>query len=828
MTRRVLILCAVVLISSAPALCGAEPFRPDPLSVRRHGPGYRYPQNGWAVLHIEGEPYDRGYQHGRLMAAEIENYVAALSEQRTAKAPAEYWDLYRQLVGGMYLHRFDREHLEEMKGIAEGAAAAGAKVGNRPIDLTDVAGVNLWVELACLDDALRATPDGLEDLKASAVATLPAPPQEHHCSAFAATGPATADGKIVFGHITMWNIHQASHFFVWLDVKPAKGHRVVMQTFPGGIYSGMDYYVSSSGLMLTETTLDQTRFDPDGTPLASRARRAVQYADTIDEIVKELTVKNNGLYTNEWLIGDAKTDEIAVLELGTHAHRLRRSSKGEWLIPGVEGFYWGCNNTKDLHVRLETISSLAGRPEDVAWRPSDRDLGWLSLYRQHRGKIDADFGKLAYSGPPLAKVRSLDAKVTTSALAKELRVYGLFGPPYGRVWEPEPWQKEKYKIIPPLVPNDWTVLTTTEPGRAERVAADLTGKPTTSAPASPPTVAAWHGTLLPKLDADVWLTSGFARYERVVATENALREKSDGKLTDADRHEIDLALFRYRTDYRSARAARPAWRANGSPPSALDAELDRARWHREQTGYGVLTLHALREFLGAKEFAAALDAFGRANAGKEVTVAAFADALAGRTGKDVTRWLAEWSDDPKVGGAVFSASHWLTEPESAVIVYGTAGDVAANREAAAALQTAVRVGHGNVVVPVKSDAEATDVDLTGRHVVLIGRPSVNRVAQRWAAAFPVAFGSASVTVGDEAFAHEGTAVVAAGVNPLAPRYSAVLVAGLSADATYHAAERATFPSAEVGVYPPRGRPRLLVVTPPDGAAHPAAGKSSTR
>ena len=62
----------------------------------------------------------------------------------------------------------------------------------------------------------------------------------------------------------MWNIHQAAHFFVWLDVQPAKGHRVVMQTFPGGIYSGMDYYISSSGLMLTETTLDQTRFDPDG------------------------------------------------------------------------------------------------------------------------------------------------------------------------------------------------------------------------------------------------------------------------------------------------------------------------------------------------------------------------------------------------------------------------------------------------------------------------------------------------------------------------------------------------------------------------------------
>ena len=395
-----LLLSIVVFCQFAGLARAGDTFAADPLSVRRQGAGYRYPQNGWAVLHIEGEPYERGYQHGWLMAKEIETYIAALSEQRASKAPTEYWDLYRDLVGGLYLRRFDREYLEEMKGIAEGAAAAGAKVDGRPVDLTDIAGVNLWVELACLSDALRATPNGVEGVKSSKPnAAFPPPPQEHHCSAFAATGPATADGKIVFGHITMWNIHQASHFFVWLDVKPAKGHRVVMQTFPGGIYSGMDYYISSSGLMLTETTIDQTRFNPEGTPLATRARRALQYADTIDSLVKELSVHNNGLYTNEWLIGDANTNEIAVFEQGTNAQRLRRSSKNEWLIPGVEGFYWGCNNAKDLHVRLDTYAGLDGKPEDVSWRPSDRDLAWLKLYRDHRGKIDVAFGKLAYSGP---------------------------------------------------------------------------------------------------------------------------------------------------------------------------------------------------------------------------------------------------------------------------------------------------------------------------------------------------------------------------------------------------------------------------------------------
>lgn len=814
MLRRTLY-AAVVTLQFTTAVA-AGPFQPDPLSVRWYGSGYRYPQNGWTVLHIEGEPYDRGYQHGYLLAQEIGNYIAALSEHRAGKNPAEYWELYREIVGSLYLRRFDREYLEEMKGIAEGAAANGAKANGRPVDLTDIAGVNLWVELATLGDALRATPTGTEGLKASRPqAAFAVPPQEHHCSAFAATGPATADGKIVFGHITMWNIHQAAHFFVWLDVKPAKGHRIVMQTFPGGIYSGMDYYISSSGLMLTETTLDQTRFDPDGTPLATRARHALQYADTIDGLVKDLSVRNNGLYTNEWLIGDAKTNEIAVFEQGTSTQRLRRSSKNEWLVPGVEGFYWGCNNAKDRGVRLDTFAVLDGKPEDVSWRPSDRDLAWLQWYREHRGKIDAEAGKLAYSAAPLAKLRSLDAKVTTSSLAKDLQAHALFGPPYGRVWDPEPWQKEKYKILYSLVPNDWSLITTTQPGKPTLLAADLQKKPLASR-THPPTTPAWHGTLLPRTDADVWLTAGFTQCERLVALENALEKRSGGKLTDLDREQLDVALFGQQTNYLSAKAARPGWHnGNGEvsgSPSPLDRELDRARWHREQAGFGALTLHALRAFVGSAPFARALDSFGLANAGKEVTVDQFVAHLASQTGKDVAGWLKTWEKEPKISGATFSPSRWLDEPESSIIVYGTTGDRAANREAANALQTAVRVGFHNVIVPVKADTEVDDSSLKDRHVVLVGRPGTNAVAKRFASALPVVFGPGSVKAGDKYFAHEGTAVVAAGSNPLSARYSVILLAGLSADATYRVAKKGQFSAAEVSVYFQDGGARHLAVS----------------
>ena len=74
--------------AGGPVSSGAE-FVPDPNSVVRYGPAYRYPQAGWIVLHIEGEPYDRGYQHGRLLAAEIADFVHTLAQDRSPDAMGE-------------------------------------------------------------------------------------------------------------------------------------------------------------------------------------------------------------------------------------------------------------------------------------------------------------------------------------------------------------------------------------------------------------------------------------------------------------------------------------------------------------------------------------------------------------------------------------------------------------------------------------------------------------------------------------------------------------------------------------------------------------------
>ena len=82
--------------------------------------------------------------------------------------------------------------------------------------------INADVETNFLENALEATATGLEGRRFREPAQQgPVRPQESHCSAFAATGPATADGQVVIGHITMWNLFHAYHYNVWLDVKPS-------------------------------------------------------------------------------------------------------------------------------------------------------------------------------------------------------------------------------------------------------------------------------------------------------------------------------------------------------------------------------------------------------------------------------------------------------------------------------------------------------------------------------------------------------------------------------------------------------------------------------
>jgi hypothetical protein len=635
MKPRYSLLFALLLALALPSWGRGQPaappdFTPDPSTVLRWGNGYRFPQTGWIVLHIEGEPYERGTQHGRLLSAEIAAYLRTFALMMNSKAPEEGWRTTRMFGNALFLRKFDKEYLEELKGIADGASAGGARFDNRPIDLLDMVLLNCWAELMTLDEANSATPTGLESIQWKDPQPQGKPlPAGEHCSAFAATGPATADGKIVFGHITMFPLFLANHFNVWIDVKPAKGQRFVMCSFPAGIHSGMDYYLNNAGLLISETTIKQTRFDSGGLTCASRIRNAIQYATTIDQAVDQLVRDNNGLYTNEWLLADINTNEIAMLELGTTKHKLWRSSKNEW-FGDTPGFYWGCNNVKDVNVRLDAEPSVKGKPANVVFVPSSRDSAWLTKYQKYKGKIGVEFALESLTWPALALRPSLDAKFTTSVLAKDLKSWALFGPPTGKDWNPSPKDKKNFPDIKPLVKNDWTMLSAKEP-----VKNPANGTPPSAPPQlSKATELVWRGTLLPKTDSDLWLATAFADYHNLVSLEKT--QLKAGTPPDKAGETLKQNVERYRKIYENAS------KAGETALADVKTSLMGSQWYALAQSKGVLLLHQLRQDLGAEVFDKAMDGFGMKHGGESVTSQQFQRYMETASGRMLEPFFAYW------------------------------------------------------------------------------------------------------------------------------------------------------------------------------------------
>ncbi len=705
-------------------------------AVETFGPAYRYPAAGWIYLHIEGKPYERGYQHGHLMAREIPEYLARCAADLGSP---DDWSSYRTSVDALFLRGFDREILEEMRGIADGASDAGARWQNRRIDLIDIAVANTTVELGELRSAMNSTPTGLENFTFEKPAYAP----KHdtvmeHCSAFAATGPATRDGKMVIGHVTWWPLTLAEQTNVMLDIKPESGHRMLIQSYPGGIESGTDWYQNDAGIVLTETTIRQTPFNAQGTPVAFRARMAIQYAASIDDVVSRLGARNNGLYTNEWLIGDGKTNEIAMYELGTNHTRLWRSSKGDW-FGGTPGFYWGDNNAKDLAVRLETMPDPHGTPEFAPYVPMPRDLAWQDFYGRYKGRIDEQFAFTAFRTAPLVAMSTMDAKVATADMANRMMVWAEIGRPNQTEWAGG--ARTGYSGNAGLYPSGYYLLQGEAPAALAQKASEAAKKRGAAKAGASLKDRLWTGYVLPSSDADIWLAAGAAAYHQVLQSDD-----------------VEKAMNARRAMYRGLQL--------GPENEATRVRLQEAR--------GVLFLDALRRKMGDDSFLKLMDAYFRANTTKTVAAKSFLEEAHAKF------------EVPEPGdGPAYLTSDIGRRLATAAIVYGTVREAGANRYAAERLQSQFFDQYQSRV-PVYKDFEATDSVLRGRDVIFVGRPEANSALAAWSDKLGLKFEGASFQIDGETFASERNALVLAAKNPVDATHMVLVVAGNDALSTVKA------------------------------------------
>jgi hypothetical protein len=388
----------------------------------------RVDRDGWVHLRIAGGPRERGFQHGFLLAKEIDASLRTTRRRWQYRTGMDWPWLVRRSTA-LFQGRIDAELLAELDGLVAGLGAAGVRTSR-----AEMVAYNAITELAGY---------WWPEVKGKLGSRAPEEPKVA-CSSFIATGSWTRGGGVVLGHNTMTSYTTADCNLV-LEIVPRRGHRILMQGSPGWIHSGTDFFVTDAGLVGSETTISGfSGFDEKGIPEFVRMRRATQDASSIDAWCAVMRRGNNGGYANAWLLGDVNTGEIARLELGLKHVGFERTK---------DGYFTGSNLAENLKIlRLETDADETDiRNSDVA-----RRVRWKQLMRENRGKIDLALAQAfegdhvdSYLGEERIGARSLcahweretsdpaeapynpsgtvDAKAVDAALAKRMAFVARWG-----------------------------------------------------------------------------------------------------------------------------------------------------------------------------------------------------------------------------------------------------------------------------------------------------------------------------------------------------------------------------------------------------------------
>jgi hypothetical protein len=470
-------LSVIFLVRGFGCLAHAASASPQDTRLQK---AYRFQKSGWTYVHLEGSPADIGFQHGYLLAPEIADAFEAIKLFDTHQTQRP-WEFFRTTAREMLWPHIDAEYQQELQGIADGVKAHGVD-----LDLYDIVALNAFEEV----------PDYYIPWlnKQQKVAGAPKLRAPGNCSAFIATGAYTKDHQIVIAHNNWTSYLAGERWVIIFDIQPEHGNRILMDGFPGVITSDDDFGLNSAGVMITETTITQFEgWDPNGKPEFMRSRKALQYANNIDDYVRIIKEGNNGGYANDWLIGDRKTGEIAYLELGLKNTPLWRTK---------DGYFVSSNFAQDPKLIKEETDSF--NPDDKSSSMNARHVRWEELMKESKGKIDvtmaqqflSDHVDSFESDKPLADERTLcghvdnsqrgvkewdwnaynpggavQGKATDGVMAAKMSFVARAGHPCGTVFEADKfltrhpefsWQKP---LLHDMNSGPWTTFTAGQKGQ---------------------------------------------------------------------------------------------------------------------------------------------------------------------------------------------------------------------------------------------------------------------------------------------------------------------------------------------------------------------------
>ena len=332
--------------------------------------GVSYNLNGWKYISISGTPYERGFAYGYLCAKEFKQ----IKEMLDFFIYESYGITWQHIVKEVNktikpkTNEYFKEFYDEMDGISKGCNSGGTD--------TTIDEIIAW-NFYCSIPYWISTMEGNENKHFSKEGGSP-----DKCSAFIAVGDYTESGQIVVAHNSFTDFLDGQYSNIVLDLKPSKGNRFIMQTSPCWIWSGTDFFITSKGIIGTETTIGGFIAYENNFPVGYRIRKAMQYGNNLDDYISILLEGNSGDYANSWLFGDINTNEIMRIELGLKYNNIERTKNG---------YYIGFNAAYDPRIRnLECVNSGF---DDIRRHQGARRVRINDLMIENKGKLNIEIAK---------------------------------------------------------------------------------------------------------------------------------------------------------------------------------------------------------------------------------------------------------------------------------------------------------------------------------------------------------------------------------------------------------------------------------------------------
>jgi hypothetical protein len=173
--------------------------------VSREGEGYLERVDGTLVLHLSGNYYDIGYQHGVLLREMVKKNLTSIVDNQTDLGSTTEYKMYKMLRGAMHARlkpHIPQKYMDEMRGLADGSG----------LSFEEILTGNLM-------------------------------PEAFHCSGMALFGKATHDGSLyhvrILDYMTKAGLQDMA---VLMIISPTGGRTLMNVSYAGflGSVTGMN------------------------------------------------------------------------------------------------------------------------------------------------------------------------------------------------------------------------------------------------------------------------------------------------------------------------------------------------------------------------------------------------------------------------------------------------------------------------------------------------------------------------------------------------------------------------------------------------------------